>query len=91
MTPLDRRVQLFIDRSGQLEFGETPKAGSEVCARSESEVWGILNKVGWHDGSKHIVRISSGRPSKEELERISAEMEAVYQKMQNEKGEILPG
>jgi hypothetical protein len=93
MAPLDRHIKIFICRLGQVEFGETPKAGCIVCASVDSEAaaWGILNEVGWHDDGKHFVTISSPQPTKEELERISAEMEAVYQKMPNEKGEILPG
>jgi hypothetical protein len=92
MAPLDRRIKIFICRAGRIEFGETPEAGSTVCAsvNSESEVWGILDKVGWLYGSKHFVKISSLGPTKEELERISAEMEAAYQRQRSETGEKLP-
>ena len=91
MAPLDRRIKIFICRRGQVKFGET-KAGCTLCAsvNSNSEALGILDKVGWHDGGKHFVKIASLQPTKEELERISAEMEAVYQSQRNEAGEILP-
>jgi hypothetical protein len=92
MAPLDRRIKIFICRRGQVKFGETPKAGCTVCAsvNSNSEALGILDKVGWHDGGKHFVKISGLRPSKEELERISAEMEEVYQSQRKETGGMLP-
>jgi hypothetical protein len=92
MAPLDRRIKIFIRGLGQVDFGETPRAGCTVCAsaNSNAEASGILDKVGWHDRGKHFVKILSRRATKEDLERISAEKEAVYQKMQNEKGEILP-
>jgi hypothetical protein len=57
---------------------------------SNAEALGILDKVGWHDHGKHFVKISSLGPTTEGLERISAEMEAVYQSQRKETGEILP-
>jgi hypothetical protein len=92
MAPLDRRIKIFIGRLGHVLFGESPEAGYTACAsaNSNSEVLGILNEVGWHDDGKHFVTISSLQPTKEELERISAEMEAVYQRQRSETGEKLP-
>ena len=92
IAPLNRRIKIFIGRLGHVRSGESPAADYTVCASadSESEALGILDKVCRHDGGKYFVAISGIRPTKEELERISAEMEAVYQSQRKETGEILP-
>jgi hypothetical protein len=94
MAPLDRHIKILISRGCFFASAENNSrklqnllmAGHLVCGSvdNDAQALTVCERVCQHGGGKHWFAVPKAPPNNADLERISAEVEKVYQELPKE-------